>query len=144
MIRKKPPRRESTAPDEFVDHCSKIVCCVCSVCGGKDLTDVDLIANKGKCLNSQCESQQQRIGRGGGQNGIVPLAPALDAIYGEMSIRDGGTGETAEGKDSASKVRRRILEKEPTGSRYTEREPGIREWAFGREIANRLKGFSDK
>lgn len=144
MIQKKPTRRESTAPEEFVDHCSKIICCVCADCGGSNLADVDLKNNRARCLDPECESNQQRKGRGGSRNGRVSLAPVLDAIYGEMSIRDGGTGETADGNDSASKVRRRLLEKHPVGSRTTEREPAIREWAFGREIANRLKGHSDK
>lgn len=139
MIQK--PNREATAPEEFVDHCSKIVCSVCAICGGSELIDVDLVNNKGRCLNRDCEGRQ---GNGSAKNGVVPLAPAMTSIYGELGIRDGGTGEQSDGKPSASAVRRKILEERPVGRRIGERPPAIREWSMAREVANSRGRRSDQ
>lgn len=125
-------RRDEPPDESFVDHCAKITCTVCSFCGGP-VADVDLVRNVGRCLNAECECRN--VGYGAIHMGVVTLAPAPEAIYGELSIRDGGTGEQADGSPSASVVMGQLQRRHPRGGGSSPGH-GLHEWSLSHEINN--------
>lgn len=126
MLRKIPVR-ETTADPKFAEHCSKLVCSVCSVCGGTKLKAVDIVNNKARCLNSKCDGA---MGGLPGQAGIVALAPSMEAIWGaqtathDNTVLAGGTGEQSNGVQSASGFRWELFRKAPKGCKILEKDLG--------------------
>lgn len=137
MLQKRKKVRASNADPEFVEHCSKMVCTVCSFCGSDKIDRIDWLRNIGRCGNKHCSGSMN--GCVGGDK-RVPLAPSLETIYGhpEVPIRDGGTGETRQGNPSISEIMRRILARKPRND-FPAELYSRQVWEVAREMFGAIK-----